>query len=88
MNTSSRGLLPLPQMLVALMQQRVYMSFLFIFATILYCAITNFHPEQLSMRLRFLAASDPKMKNRDEVIKTKRGINLFHPFVYEDFDCS
>lgn len=30
--------------------------------------------EQLSMRLRFLAASNPDIKNRDEVMETKRGI--------------
>jgi hypothetical protein len=31
------------------------------------------------MRLRFLAASDPNMKNRDDVNNTKRGIFLvFH----------
>eukprot|EP00026_Physarum_polycephalum_P000525 Phypoly_transcript_00526.p1 GENE.Phypoly_transcript_00526~~Phypoly_transcript_00526.p1 ORF type:complete len:1493 (+),score=259.06 Phypoly_transcript_00526:63-4541(+) len=32
--------------------------------------------EQLSMRLRFLAASDPKMKNRNDVIATKQGIPI------------
>lgn len=58
-------------MLEALIPLKVCISFKV--KGVMLFSLMYFIAEQLSMRLRFLAASDPSVKNRDDVITTKRG---------------